>query len=302
MDNSRWAHILQLLLTLALRLEGEGQYNIAKLARAAVDSLSRQVAYQHSMQDDVPDLVDEIKMVAEALSKLGMNESLLLAFKNGAAALSEKRIPMIHETPHPYVCRTCGHIVLGKVTEKCPTCGAWPDTFQWFAPIYWLQALDPPAALEKLMQTPLDVATLLDGLSEQTMTREPHNGGWAIRNIITHMRDAQDVLEYRLELFTKEEHPILEAKAVWSWAKNDEEQPPSTMDIFAEYKATRNKILARLENLPLADWWRTGTHEEFGEVSIKQQVSYFASHEITHLPQIQSLSDASKNIKKGNSK
>ena len=41
--------------------------------------------------------------------------------------------------------------------------------------------------------------------------------------------------------------------------------------------------------LSLADWWRTGRHEEFGVVSIKQQVSYFASHELTHLPQIERL-------------
>ena len=34
---------------------------------------------------------------------------------------------------------------------------------------------------------------------------------------------------------------------------------------------------------------RVGRHEEFGVVSIKQQVSYFASHELTHLPQIERL-------------
>ena len=34
---------------------------------------------------------------------------------------------------------------------------------------------------------------------------------------------------------------------------------------------------------------RVGRHEEFGVVSIKQQVSYFAAHEITHLPQIERL-------------
>lgn len=58
------------------------------------------------------------------------------------------------------------------------------------------------------------------------MTQEPPEGGWAIHNIITHLRDAQGVLDYR---------------------------------------------------------------EEFGVVSIKQQVSYFASHELTHLPQIEQL-------------
>ena len=289
LENSNWSQVLLPLLTLALRLEGEGQYNLAKLARAAVDALGRQAAYHHALSVEKQELVDEIDRVTDSLSRLEMSEELLAALRRGANAAAEGRIPSISETPHPYVCRTCGVLALGEVNGKCPTCGAWPDTFQWFAPIYWLENLDPPAALEKLRQTPREVAALLDGLSEQAMTQEAPDGGWAIRNIITHLRDAQGVLEYRLELFAQEEHPVLQAKAVWSWAKNEEEHPPSTMDIFAEYQATRGKILARLEKLPLADWWRTGFHEEFGTVSIKQQVSYFASHEITHLPQIARL-------------
>lgn len=289
MENSEWTGVLLPLLTLALRLEGEGQYNLAKLARAAVDALGRRAAYQHSLAPTGQTLVEEIKSVTEALSQREVGEELPSAFLRGASALAEGRIPSITETPHPYVCRTCGQIVMGEVIDKCPTCGAWPDSFQWFAPIYWLEALDPPAALVKLRQTPQDVAALLDGLSEQAINQQPQDGGWAIRNIVTHMRDAQGVLDYRLELFSKEEHPILEAKAVWIWAKNEAERPPTTLEIFAEYRATRGKILARLEALPLADWWRTGQHGEFGTVSIKQQVSYFASHEITHLPQIESL-------------
>lgn len=289
MENSNWTQVLLPLLTLALHLEGEGQYNLAKLARAAVDALGRRAAYQASLATEKQELVEEIKNVMGVLSRQDLGEELLVALQRGAHALAESRIPSINETPHPFVCRTCGQIVMGEVTEKCTTCGAWADTFQWFAPIYWLDALDPPAALEKLRQTPLEVATLLDGLSEQAMTQEAQDGGWAIRNIVTHLRDAQGVLDYRLELFSNEENPVLEAKAVWSWAKNEEERPPSTMEIFAEYRATRAKILASLEALPLADWWRTGQHGEFGEVSIKQQVSYFASHEITHLPQIESL-------------
>ncbi len=32
--------------------------------------------------------------------------------------------------------------------------------------------------------------------------------------------------------------------------------------------------------------WRTGHHDEFGEVTVLQQASYFAKHERSHLPQI----------------
>ena len=289
MDKMDWTQMLQPLLTLALQLEREGQYNLAKLARAAVNSLGRRAAYQGPAPIGNEELVNALSRASDSLALLEVGGQLIDALRKGAVALAEGRIPAITDTPHPYVCRTCGNIVMGEVVEKCPVCGAWPDTFQWFAPIYWLDALDPPAALAKLRQTPLDVATLLDGLSEEAMIREPQDGGWAIRNIVTHMRDAQGVLDYRLDLFAQEDHPVLESKAVWTWAKNEEESPPSTREIFAEYQATRAKILARLDKLPLADWWRTGRHAEFGEVSIKQQVSYFASHEITHLPQIEKL-------------
>ncbi len=199
------------------------------------------------------------------------------------------RIPSIVETPHPYVCRTCGHLVVGPVEEHCPSCGAWPATFQWFAPNYWFEALDPFAAIEKLRQTPLEVAAALEALSEQAMDQDPREGNWAIRNVITHLRDAQEVLDYRLDLFAAEEHPVLASKAVWTWATREEERQPATREIFEDYLATRRKILARLEALPLADWWRTGLHEEFGEVSLRQQASYFASHELTHLPQLAAL-------------
>ncbi len=289
MEKSEWTHVLLHLLALALRLEGEGQYNLAKLARAAADSISRRAAWELALPTDKESLANEIEHVATSLSRNDVDEGLLTALRKGTSAMTEGRLPLIHETPHPYVCRTCGHLRLGEAAEKCPTCGAWAGTFQWFPPVYWLEALDPPAALERLRQTPLEIAALLEGLSEEAMTWSPQGGGWAIRNVVSHLRDAQGVLDFRLDLFLKEEHPTLESKAVFEWATREEERPPSTLEIFATYQATRAKILTRLEGLPFVDWWRTGRHEEFGSVSIKQQVSYFASHELTHLPQIESL-------------
>jgi hypothetical protein len=48
-------------------------------------------------------------------------------------------------------------------------------------------------------------------------------------------------------------------------------------------------MIGKLEKIPLAYWWRVGQHEEFGPVTSKQQVSYFTSHELTHLPQLERL-------------
>jgi rubrerythrin/uncharacterized damage-inducible protein DinB len=286
---AEWSDTLSHLLALAAKLEGEGQYNIAKLARAAAEAMTRQAAFKLTLPSEKDRLVSEIERAVTALSTLDADENLLAALKRGAAAMAEGRLPLIHETPHPSVCRTCGHTVLGKPTGKCPACGAWPTTFEQFLPVYWLDALEPFAALERLRQTPPEVAALLEGLSEEDLRQQPEDGGWAIRNIVSHLRDAQGVLSFRLGLLLEQEKPSLESKAVFEWAAKEEERPPTTQEIFDTYRASRQETIARLESIPLDDWWRTGQHEEFGTVTIRQQVSYFASHEVTHFPQIELL-------------
>lgn len=284
-----WNETLIRLLALAARMEGEGQYNIAKLARAAADAMARRAAYERRLGGDKSALACEIEQVASALPGLGVEAGVSAALRRGAAALVEGRVPLIDETPHPYVCRTCGHLVLGEPAERCPACGAWPGTFQRFMPVYWFDALEPLAAVETLRQTPVKVSALLEGLPEAGLSQPADDGGWAIRNTVTHLRDAQDVLAYRLDLFMNEEHPVLASKAVWSWATDEPEHPPTTRDIFESYRASRAETVAKLEGLPMIDWWRTGQHEEFGTITLRQQVSYFAAHEITHLPQIAAL-------------
>ncbi len=288
-DKSKWADTLIHLFAWALKLESEGQYNLAKLARAAADSLSRRAAYPIDIPTDKNKLAADIQQAVEALSTLNVNADLLTCLKRGAEIMAQGRLALIDVTPHPYVCRTCGYLVLNQPAEKCPTCGAWADTFQKFMPNYWFDALEPPAAMERLRQTPIEVEKLLKGLSESVLNQQPKDGGWAIRNIVSHLRDAQGVLSFRLNLFMKEEHPILESKAVFSWATNEDARPTSVSEIFETYKSSREETIRKMENLPLADWWRTGQHEEFGTITLRQQVSYFASHEITHLPQIELL-------------
>jgi uncharacterized damage-inducible protein DinB len=143
--------------------------------------------------------------------------------------------------------------------------------------------------MERLRQTPIEVEKLLDGLTDAEMNLPPEDGGWAIRNTLSHLRDAQGLLSFRLDLFLTQEHPVLESKAVFSWATSEDDRPPSVREIFETYNASRQETLQKLESLPLADWWKTGEHEEFGTMTLRQQVSYFASHELTHLPQIDKL-------------
>ncbi|MBV6395199.1 MAG: hypothetical protein HFACDABA_00770 [Anaerolineales bacterium] len=286
-NRSNWADTLIHLFALASRLEGEGQYNLAKLTRAAADSLCRRETHPLDIPSDTNKLTAEVQKAIEALSHLNVNADLLSAMKQGAEFMAQGKLSPITATPHPYVCRGCGYATLVPPAKPCPTCGAFAETFQKFMPNYWFDALQPEAAWERLRQTPLVVEKLIAGLSDEAMNQSPSDGGWAIRNTLSHLRDAQGVLDFRVDLFLKEAHPILESKAVFAWAKNESERPPSPRDIFETYRASRAETLRKLESFAPSDWERVGEHEEFGTVTLRQQVSYFAAHESTHLSQIE---------------
>ena len=283
------SRVLIQLHALARKLEGEGQYNVAKLVRAAADSMLRSSAYAVELSSKKDKLAEAVIGIAEELSRFDLEVDLIQALRRGASAMVEGRLPMIDETPHPYVCRTCGHIKMDHPGSNCPVCGARPRTFQRYLPVYWLEAMDPIEAMNWLRKTPDEVKNLIEGVSEEALHRRPTEGEWNTRNVLSHLRDAQGVLDYRVNLLLNEDDPVIESKAVFEWARDEADRSPNAEQLFETYLASRRKTLSVLEGIHLVDWWREGRHEEFGVVSIRQQASYFATHELTHLPQIEEL-------------
>jgi hypothetical protein len=149
--------------------------------------------------------------------------------------------------------------------------------------------MDPLEVIHWLDNTPKIVKELIKGLAEDDLSREVIEGEWSICETLAHLRDAQGVLDFRVNLLIKEDDPIIESKAVFEWAKSESESTKKSIDIFETYLASRIKTLNALQGIDLEDWWREGRHQEFGKVSIKQQASYFATHELTHIPQIESI-------------
>jgi len=276
-------------LALASRLEGEGQYNNAKLIRAGVEVVMRKGAYLLDIPPEHIRLVRELERAREFFSRLGLGDDFTNVLKQGASALAEGRLPQNDDTPNPYVCRTCGHLTLSQPQTQCPDCGSWSMTHKAFPPVYWLTELEPISALERMRKTPVEIKEFLGDLSVEQCDFKLSEHEWSIYQIISHIRDAQGVLDSRLTLLLEEEDPSLESKAVFEWVSETANNHPTMEEIFTSYSKSRYDTISTLESIPLVDWWRTGRHEEFGQVNILQQVSYFTMHELTHLPDISFL-------------
>lgn len=278
-----WSSAVARIVALSQRLEGHGQYNLTKLIRAAADSLSRRAAYELGVPDDVAANAADLAALAGVLASLGVSSDVTERLSRGATAMADRRLPLYDEIPNPYVCRTCGDIQMAVPEQPCSVCGAWPTNYEQILPVYWLSELQPPQALAQLSETPRRVSALLDGLTEDEMSMPGPDGGWSIRQIVSHMRDAQGVLDFRVRRIAELDNPTLESLAVFEWVNRASEKPETAKEILQSYIQARGRTLEFLRELDGADWWRTGQHIEFGTVTLQQQASYFSMHEQTHL-------------------
>jgi uncharacterized damage-inducible protein DinB len=158
-----------------------------------------------------------------------------------------------------------------------------------FTPVYFLEPLQPYHALTALETAPDELEEHLRDLSEAQLTQPPQPGEWSFRDLLAHLLVAQGLLAGRVEHMLAEDNPALASVAAWDIAG---ELSLPTGQIFERYRASRHMTVNRLSKLSTIDWWRTAWHEEFGQVTILQQASYFARHERSHWPQIEAIRQA----------
>jgi len=270
-------------------LEAGGYYNAAKLFWAMVFSEELRASNEQGVPLEVDDLDREMQIAIDTLGAAGARPELMAALQYGQLAAQEDRTIPWTEIPRVYVCRTCSEIALGQAPQRCPTCGARALTFREFPLVYYLEPLSPQQVMAALVSGPDEVEDAVKGLSEEQMTQPPRPGEWAIRDALWHLLMAQSVFAGRVEKMLAEDHPSLEGIAVWAI---EGEESLSARDILARYQGSRTATIVQLKAMSPGDWWRTAQHEEFVQVTVLQQASYFAKHERSHLPRIDAIRQA----------
>jgi hypothetical protein len=268
------ADVLARAAALSLYYGAEGQINLHKLLEAAIYSLPRRSAFGRTGL-----ALADLGSASAELRALGIAPELAVALEQGAALAGTGGVPLADTTPDVFVCRVCGHTAMAAVPERCPTCGAFPATFRRFMGIFNVDNPDPLASLALLAQGPDTVEALIGDLAEEVTTRTPAPGEWSIQRALQHLVDAQDVFAGRLERMLTQNNPPLAVEFVWTRAG----QAQTTQDLLADFRRKRAATVARLEELPMKAWGRTGRHDEFGTVTVLHQAGYFAYHEAFHL-------------------
>ncbi len=268
------------LIQAARGLEAGGYYGLAKLLWALAYSAEINASNAAGIPRGAA-LDTMLVNIMDTLKVDGTDEAIVQALDKGLRAVREDRTIPYVDIPDVYVSRTQGELFLGEPPELT----RYNDhslALREFKGIWYFEPMSPTEVLTALENNPATIQKQMAALSPDQLLIAPAHSEWNMHQLLWHLMSAQDLLSERIYLMLTQDNPNLASQAVW--AQKDQENM-STGDVLEHYLDSRHKVIDQLRTLPSNDWWRTGWHDEFGKQTVLSQATYFARHEMSHMPQ-----------------
>lgn len=141
--------------------------------------------------------------------------------------------------------------------------------------------------LKALEQTPGRIEQLVSAWNRDAFDRSHAPGKWTVRQVLVHLAHAEIVFANRLRYALAEDGYVIQPFDQDAWMRA--EPKGDGYAALAAYLTLRRMNLALCKSLTPAQRARTFRHPEHGEVSVDWVMTFFAGHELSHLPQIEAV-------------
>ena len=141
--------------------------------------------------------------------------------------------------------------------------------------------------LARLERTPSDLARLMRGQSDAVLSRRPAPEGWSAKEVVCHLRDAEEHLSGWVTLIlTNDDPPLVEAGTAARWAEDRQYARHHAGAAWDAFGRRRDETLATFRGLAPTEWKRHGHHPRRGTVTVDGLLSLMAWHDDNHLDQL----------------
>ena len=145
---------------------------------------------------------------------------------------------------------------------------------------------------QRLTRTADELAAAIKGQSDAVLSRRPDAKNWAAKEIVCHLRDAEEAFGTRFEqILAMSVDPMLGGPSPDRLAEERQYLRNDTEEALTAFRKRRQDCLDFLAKLPPADWQRAGVSPTRGRVTIDQFVSLMAWHDDNHLDQLKRALD-----------
>lgn len=142
-------------------------------------------------------------------------------------------------------------------------------------------------ALEVLEQTPKTISTLLEGLSDEWVFSNEGEETWSPFDVVGHLIHGEKTdWAQRLNKVVSDDDKHFEPFD--RFAQFESSKGKSLQQLLREFETLRAKNLDYLTSLNLRedDLSKTGIHPDFGEVTLRQLLATWVTHDLGHIAQI----------------
>ncbi len=268
------------LLAIARGLEDEGQYNVARLFRAA--AFGEGVRATVERPRPASGLYAEMEAAIADLRAAG-SDAIASAMESALKTARSGGIPTLEDTPLTFTCRSCGEVVLGEAPAACPSCRARRLTFEPSPAVWYAAPLTPEEVLRAMESDLADIRSMTAGVGEA----RADEGVWPLRAILEHLLGSERLLAGRAVRMLEEDEPRFVSVDPNDIGATDERAAPPVAALLEDLAEDRQATIARFAAIAPEDWQRAGTHPEFGRLTVNQQLAYLVRHEQWHLAELE---------------
>jgi len=142
--------------------------------------------------------------------------------------------------------------------------------------------------LEKLRTFPPRLAAAVAGISEADLRRPESEGRWSIADVVAHLGDLELIYAVRIRTIIAGATVTLPALAQDAWVQRVHrgEPLPELLDQFASHRRMNVTLGERLDDEELS---RSGTHPDYGTLTVRDAFGRMDRHEEKHLAQIERI-------------
>jgi DinB family protein len=141
--------------------------------------------------------------------------------------------------------------------------------------------------LERLERTPTDLARLVRGQTDATLSRRPAPAAWSAKEVVCHLRDAEAHLCGFIRTVLADDDPeLVETATADQWAEERGYARDHAGTAWQAFSQRRDETLELLRGLDAAAWTRAGRHARRGSLSVDGLVALMAWHDDNHLDQV----------------
>jgi hypothetical protein len=149
--------------------------------------------------------------------------------------------------------------------------------------------MDSAAIIEALRRAPRIVVPMVREAPAERLRRRPAPKRWSIHEHACHLAHVHSLFFERLERMLGDPAPVIRPYLPGDQDPDDFLLKMNLDDALDRYVTDRARLVARLEQLPEADWNRSAQHPQYRAYSVYIMFRHLALHDFLHAYRIEEL-------------